>query len=168
MTAFLVFGVVGLVLLAVSLVLGEVFEGIFDAFGSDLISGASVAAFLGAFGFTGALVVNATDSTGGAVAAGLAAGVVVGGLAGVLTLALRKGGDESTVRSSSLLERTGAVVSAIPADGYGDVSIVVAGHITRLNARAAQALPAGTPVRVTAVLSPTSVMVEPLSLPKHL
>ena len=165
MAAFLVIGVVGLLLLLVSLVLGEVFEGVFDAIGGDLLSGASVAAFLGAFGFTGALVADATGSTAGAVAAGLGAGVVTGGLAGWLTQVLRRGGDDATVRSASLAGRTGSVVSAIPTDGYGDVSIVVAGHITRLNARAGAALPAGTPVRVTAVLSPTSVMVEPLDRP---
>lgn len=160
MTAFLVIGLVGIVLLLVSLVVGEVVDGLFDALGGDLLSGASLAAFLGAFGFVGALVVSGTGSTGGAIAAGLGGGVVVGGAAALLTRALRNGGDDSTVRTSSLVGRSGSVVSAIPADGYGDVSLVASGHITKLNARASAALPAGTAVVVTAVLSPTSVLVE--------
>ena len=160
MTGFLVVGVVGLVLLGVSLVLGEVFDGVFDAIGGDLLSGASLAAFLGAFGFAGALVRGGTESNGAAIGVGLAAGVVVGGLAGLLTRALRSGGDSSTVRSSALVGRSGSVVRGVPADGYGDVSVVVAGHITRLNARSSQPLTAGTSVVVTAVLSPTSVHVE--------
>ena len=45
--------------------------------------------------------------------------------------------------------------------GYGEVSVVVAGHITKLNARAGTALPDGTPVTITAVLSATSVQVAP-------
>ena len=49
----------------------------------------------------------------------------------------------------------------MPEDGYGEVSVVVAGHITKLNARAGTALPAGTPVTITAVLSATSVQVAP-------
>lgn len=159
MTAFLVIGVIGILLLVVSLVIGEVFDGVLDAVGGDLVSGASVAAFLGAFGFGGALVLGATESSGAAIGAGLGVGVVVGGLAGWLTMALRRGGDDSTVRSSSLVGRTGSVVSAIPAQGYGDVSVVVAGHITKLNARSDEALAAGTPVTVTSILSPTAVHV---------
>ncbi len=166
MTAFLVIGALGVVLLVVSLVVGEIFEGLFDALGGDLISGASVAAFLGTLGFVGALVLDATGRTGWAIVAGLAAGVAVGALAGWLTVSLTRGGDDSTVRSGSLVGREASVVSAVPADGYGEVSIVAAGHITKLNARSAAALSAGTPVVITAVLSPTSVQVEPRTLSK--
>ena len=88
-------------------------------------------------------------------------GVVVGGLVGYATARLRRGGDEATVRSADLPGQPGTVISAIPEGGLGEVSIVVAGHITKLNARAATALPSGTPVTVTAVLSATSVMVQP-------
>ena len=65
------------------------------------------------------------------------------------------------MRSGDLPGRVGTVISAIPEGGFGEVSVMVAGHITKLNARAATALPAGTPVTVRAVLSATSVMVEP-------
>jgi len=45
------------------------------------------------------------------------------------------------------------------------VSLSVGGHITRLNARSSVAVPAGTQVSVTQVISPTAVQVEPLFLP---
>ncbi len=161
MTPYLVIGGIGVALLVFSLVVGELFDGLFDAFGSDLLSGASLAAFLGALGFVGALVFGSTGSHGWATGAGLLAGLVVGAGAGWLSSALNRGGGDSTVRSSSLAGRDATVVSAVPEDGYGEVSIVVAGHITKLNARAGTALPAGTPVTITAVLSATSVQVAP-------
>jgi membrane protein implicated in regulation of membrane protease activity len=82
---------------------------------------------------------------------------VVGGLVGYATARLRRGGDEATVRSADLAGHDGTVISAIPEGGLGEVSVVIAGHITKLNARAAEPLAVGTPVRVTAVLSPTAV-----------
>lgn len=159
MATFLIIGGLGVLLLLASVVLGEVFDGLFDALGSDLISGASLAVFLGAFGFGGALILGATDNTGAAIGGGLVAGAALGAGAGFLTKKLREGGDESTVRTGSLAGRDAVVVSEIPSDGYGEVSITASGHITKLNARAGEPLRAGTPVTITAVLSATSVQV---------
>ncbi len=161
MAPYLVVGGIGVALLVFSLVVGELFDGLFDAFGSDLLSGASLAAFLGTLGFVGALVFGSTQSHGWATGAGLLAGVLVGAGAGWLSSALSRDDDSSTVRSSSLAGRDATVVSAVPAEGYGEISVVVAGHITTLNARSETALPAGTPVTITAVLSATSVQVAP-------
>jgi membrane protein implicated in regulation of membrane protease activity len=160
MLAFLIIGGVGIVLMLVSLVAGEIFDGLLEGVGGDLLSGAAIAGFLAAFGFVGALTLNGTGSGGLAIGAGLVAGVAIGGLAGWGTSLLSKGGDEANVRSSALTGRSGTVISAIPVDGYGQVSIVVAGHITQLNARSGEPMPSGTSVTVTAVLSPTSVLVE--------
>ena len=66
---------------------------------------------------------------------------------------------------SDMVEKIGVVVSAIPEAGFGVVSISVGGHITRLNARSSVAVPAGTQVSVTSLISPTAVQVEPLFLP---
>ncbi len=158
MLTFLVIGGIGVVLLLVSLVVGDFLDGVLD-FGGDLFGAEALAGFLGAFGFAGAIAMDSTDSLGTSILVGLAAGAVIGGLAGWATSILKKGGDESNVRSSSLTGRHGTVISAIPAEGYGQVSVTVAGHITTLNARCPGGLPAGTPVTVTAVLSPTSVSV---------
>lgn len=160
MIAFLVIGGIGVLLLLVSLVAGDVLDGAFD-FGGDLVSGSALAGFLGAFGFGGALAFDASGSGGVGIGVGLVAGLLVGALVGWASSRLRRGGDEANVRSADLPGRAGTVISAIPEGGLGEVSIVVAGHITKLNARSATALPAGTPVTVQAVLSATSVMVEP-------
>lgn len=159
MTLFLVIGAIGIVLLLVTLVLGDFLDGALE-FGPDLISGPAVAAFLGAFGFGGALALNAGASTGVAVVVGLAVGALIGLGAGYASAQLNKGGDESNVRTSSLVGRPATVVTAIPEGGFGTVSIVAAGHITSLNARATQPISAGTPVVITGILSATSVAVE--------
>ncbi|CAM3291340.1 hypothetical protein NODU109028_09705 [Nocardioides dubius] len=160
MIAFLIIGAVGVLLLLLSLIVGDLLDGLLD-FGGDLFSGAALAGFLGAFGFGGALVYDLSDSLGLAIGLGLLAGVIVGAGAGLASYKLKQGGDESNVRTGDLVGHEGSVVNAIPADGFGEVSIVASGHITKLNARAGQPLNAGTPIRITAVLSPTSVLVEP-------
>ncbi len=160
MITFLLIGAVGIALLLVSLIVGDILDGLLD-FGGDLFSGAALAGFLGAFGFSGALVYDQSDSMGWAIGVGIISGLVVGLGAGWASYQLKQGGDESNVRTTDLTGQTATVISAIPEQGYGEVSIVAAGHITKLNARAAAPLSAGTPVTITAVLSATSVLVEP-------
>ncbi len=104
----------------------------------------AVAGFLGAFGFAGAIVLGSTEGMVGAVLAGLAAGVVVGVLAAVATRHLQGGGDETTVRSSALVGLTGIVINDIPAQGYGEVSVVVAGHLTSSTRAAPNQCPRAT------------------------
>lgn len=162
MLAFLIVGGIGVVLLVITLVVGDVFGGVLDVFGggADWAVGA-VAGFLGAFGFAGALVLGLTDVMLFAVLAGGLAGLGVGALSAIGTRYLQRGGDDSTVRSASLVGLNGIVVNDIPALGYGEISVVVSGHLTKLNARCPEPLPAGSPVIVDAVLSPTSVSVVP-------
>ncbi|MBM6402843.1 hypothetical protein JQN72_01105 [Phycicoccus sp. CSK15P-2] len=155
----LVIGGVGIALLLVSFLLGDLVDGFLDGIGPDALSGLAVAGFLAAFGFVGALTANAGASNAVAILAGLVAGVAAGAGAGWASTRLMRGGDEATVRSTGLVGLSGTVVEPVPDEGYGMVSVVAAGHITRLNARAAEPLPSGTAVVVTAVLSPTSVTV---------
>lgn len=161
MTAFLVIGGIGILLLIVSFLAGETFEGVFDAIGGgDFLSIAAVAGFLSAFGFGGALALDAGLGTGAAAGAGVAAGAVVGAFAGYLTKAPTNSPTDDAPRSADLTGREGTVISAVPADGYGEISLVVSGHITKLNARGDSPLAVGTPVTVTSVLSPTAVIVS--------
>lgn len=162
MTTFIVLGLVGLVLLLGTLVLGDLIEGVVDGLGPDWLSGTAMAAFLAAVGFAGALALQAGASVGLATAVGAGAGVLAGGVAGWLTHSLANEEDTVTPRSTLLVGSVATVVSAIPADGYGTVALVVAGHPTRLNARSGTALPVGTRVRLDAVLSSTAVQVEPI------
>jgi len=157
---FLVIGGVGVALLLVSLVLGDLLDGVLE-FGCDLFSSAALAGFLGAFGFGGALAHEATDNLAAATGIGVVAGLVVGAGAGWASARLKQGGDEANVRTGDLAGSTATVLSAIPAGGYGEVTVVVAGHITKLNARSSEPLTAGTSVTITGVLSATAVQVEP-------
>lgn len=160
-TTFLVLGVVGLLLLVATLVLGDVLEGV--DLGPDWLSGTAAAAFLAAVGFAGALALQAGLGVTAATAVGVGAGAAAGALAAVVTRALTRDVDDVTPRSGALLGSTATVVSDVPADGYGTVSLVVAGHPTRLNARATTGLRTGQQVLISAVLSSTAVQVEPLT-----
>ena len=161
MVGFLVIGGVGIALLLVSLLIGEFLDGVFDGVGGEWFSGAALAGFLGAFGFAGALAVSASSSSLVGVVVGILAGLVIGAGVGVLTARLRADDDTTTVRSANMIGVHGTVIFAVPPGaGYGEVSVVVAGHITKLNAQSAEALPAGTAITVAAVLSPTAVSVE--------
>lgn len=55
MTTFVVIGVVGLVLLAVSLLLGDLLDSALDALAGDAFSTAVIGGFVSAFGFGTAL-----------------------------------------------------------------------------------------------------------------
>lgn len=163
MTTFVVIGAVGLLLLVTSLVLGDLIDGFVDGFGPDWLSGTALAAFLAALGFGGALALQLGLGQAGAIGVGLGAGAGAGVLAGLLTRSLGREDDRVTPRSDALVGASATVVSDVPEDGYGTVSLVVAGHPTRLNARSSTAVRTGTQVRVSAVLSSTSVQVEPLT-----
>ena len=165
MTVFLVVGALGVVLLLVALLVGDVLDGALEGLSAGFFSTEALAGFLGALGFGGAIALEVTGSTSVAVVVGLVLGVLLGAVAAKASTFLHGDGETDTVRTADMVEKIGQVVSAIPEDGFGVVSISVAGHITRLNARSSVAVPAGTTVSVTATLSPTAVQVEPLFLP---
>lgn len=165
MTVFLVVGAIGVALLLVALVLGDVLDGALEGLSAGFFSTEALAGFLGALGFGGAIALSATGSTSVAVVIGLVLGVLLGWLAAKASSFLHGSGETDTVRTSDMVEKIGTVVSAIPDGGFGVVSITVGGHLTRLNARSSVAVPPGTQVSVTQVISPTAVQVEPLFLP---
>jgi membrane protein implicated in regulation of membrane protease activity len=164
-TVFLVIGIVGLAVLVVSLVLGDLVPGAADVVPGDLFSAEVIGAFVAATGFGGAVA----DSAGAPAllpwVVGIVAGVVFAWFAGRLTRLVRSGGSDATLSTGDTVGHSGRVVSAIPVDGFGSVSVVVGGHTVRLNARADAPLEAGTEVHVTGVLSPTAVTVSPTWTP---
>ncbi|TQK68479.1 hypothetical protein [Nocardioides sp. SLBN-35] len=159
MTVFLVLGLAGLVLLALSLVVGDLLDGAFNALEADWISSAVIGGFVSAFGFGGA----ASDGAGLPVAASLAigggCGLVVGWFAWWLTRLLKDSPSDGTVSIGDSVGLVAKVVTDIPGDGYGVVRVVVGGHPMRLNASAHRPIEAGAEVNVTGVLSPTAVSV---------
>lgn len=166
MTAFLVVGVIGVLLLVVALVVGDLVDGLFESLGAGgLFSTEALAAFLGALGFGGAIALDATGSAPIALVVGLVFGAGLGGVAGWASKKLHDSADSGATSTHDLVEQIGTVVSDIPAGGYGVVSLTKAGHLTRVNARSSAPVPAGTTVTVVSVLSPTAVQVEPLFLP---
>ena len=165
MTAFLLIGALGVVLLLVALLVGDFLDGALEGLSAGFFSTEALAGFLGALGFGGAIALDATGSTSVAVLIGLVLGVLLGVAAAKASSFLHGTGETDTVRTSDMVESIGSVINAIPEGGYGVVSFSVGGHITRLNARSSVAVPAGTAVSVTSVLSPTAVQVEPLFLP---
>jgi membrane protein implicated in regulation of membrane protease activity len=160
-SAFLAIGAVGIVLLLVSLVVGEHLHGIFDALGGgDWFTGSSLAAFLGAMGFGGAIVQQLTGSTLLAIVGGLALGLAFGALIAYGMLMMRRADTGGVVTTHDLVDATGVVLSDIPAQGFGEIRVTRGGHMMKLNAKSAIPLAMGTQVTVIDVLSATAVVVE--------
>lgn len=166
---FLVIGLVGVGLLFLAVLIGDLLDGVlhFDAFGGDFFSFAGLAGFIGALGFTGAIVLSLVQSLALAIGLGVVVGFAVGALAAWLTVRLKDAtrDSDSTVRSHHLIGAVGRVVHPIPDGGFGQVRVSIHGHPTMLNAKAEEPIAAGRLVEITAVLSPTSVKVrhgEPL------
>lgn len=163
MTLFVTVGVIGLLILVLSIVLGDVIDGMFelDMLGGDLFSVAGIAAFLGAFGFGGVISLALVDITWLAVVVGLVAGGLAAWGATSLTRWLKRGESTSTFKSDSMVGASARVITDIPADGYGEVRIHGSGQARKRAARSAEAIPAGTEVWVSAIVSPTAVEVTP-------
>lgn len=159
MTVFLALGLLGLVVLALSLVAGDVLDGALDALEADWISTAVIGGFVSAFGFGGAAADGAGLPWPVSVAIGAGAGVLVAWFAAWLTRLVKDGPSDGTVSISDSVGQTAQVITAIPGEGYGVIRVVIGGHSLQVNASANLPIEAGTKVNVTGVLSPTAVSV---------
>lgn len=177
---FLGIGGLAVLLMALSLIgghlhlghihLGHIHVGHFhlgQVSGGEQFTLPSIAGFVGAFGFVGAIAATLNRGSGGArvlvaVVAGIVAAVPAAWLAGRFARAALNISTDATLTSANLIGSSGVVLTPIPADGYGEVRITVGGHVLKLNARADQPLERGTEVFVIEVPSPTSVLVVPL------
>lgn len=173
MTVFFIIGGVGIVLLVLALLLGDLFEGVLsldaldaldglDALDSDILSTAGIAGLLGGFGFGGALGLALINSMPIAIGIGLVVGVALGWVAGKLTGLLRRQGADVAPSTKSLVGVEALVITAVPEGGYGQVRISHAGQTHTMNAKAPVAIDAGARVWVSGVLSATSVEVTPI------
>ena len=159
MTTFLVIGLAGLLLLGVSLLLGDLFDGVLDALAGDVFSSAVIGGFVAALGFGGAIAQAAGAPLVVAVPVGIVAGVAFGWFAAWLTRLVRGGGSDETPTAGDVVGRDATVLTAIPEQGFGVVRVQVGGHVLRFNARADRPVDVGTAVHVTGTLSPTAVTV---------
>ncbi|MFE9043773.1 hypothetical protein ACFY9F_19960 [Streptomyces sp. NPDC012421] len=165
MVWFLGLGIGGLLLLVLSLVFDGVLEGLFDGLGGldGLLSLPVVAGFLSALGLTGAVVLGTTGTGAGtATGAGVVAGVGVGWVTWRFSQALLRDTTAPAPRGEDLAGSSGSVVTAVPADGYGEVLLYLGGQPVKYAAKASAPVPRGTEVWVESVLSATSVLVRPV------
>lgn len=167
MTTFFVIGGIGILLLLVALLAGDVFEGVLgfdgaDALDSDILSTAGIAGLLGGFGFAGAIGLAVTGSMLLAIIIGLLVGFLMGWGTGKLTKLLRSQGADVAPSTHSLIGVEALVITAVPVDGYGQVRLSHGGHTITLNAKSPVPLDSGARVWVSGVLSATSVEVMPV------
>lgn len=163
MTTFLILGGAGLALILVTLVVGDVLDGVLhlDVLDSDFFSVSSLAAFVGAFGFGGALGLALSDSVPIGVLVGLVIGLGAAWGAVRLTHALRRD-DSVSFHPNAMIGHSAFVITPIPAGGFGEIRLTAAGHVRKYAARCDTAVPAGAEVWVSAIVSPTAVQVEPV------
>ena len=160
--AFLAVGGLGLVVLVVSLLAGEVAE-LGDADGPFSVP--AIAAFLGGIGFGGAAATALLPELPGpatvllALLAGLVVALPLAAGAVRLSASLRDMPTEPTLTPDRLLGAQGVVVSRVPAGGFGEVRLAVAGQQLKYHARSDVPLAAGTPVYVVDTPTETSVHV---------
>ena len=166
MTTYLILGIVGLVVLGVSLLVGDVLDGLLggalDGLGGDWFSTEVVGGFVSALGFGGAIAVSAGAPGPIALAVGLVVGTAFAWMAAKLTRLVRGAGTDEAPAAADVVGHQGVVLSAIPDDGFGTIRVYVGGHTLRYNASADLGLEAGSQVHVTSVLSPTAVTVAPM------
>ncbi|WP_097868348.1 hypothetical protein [Streptomyces sp. rh34] len=167
MTIFLGLGIAGIVLLALSLIFGGVLEGLLDGVLDGLFDGLLslpvIAGFVSMLGFGGAIVLGSTGAgTFLATVVGVAAGLVAGWLTWKLSKALMRDQTHTTPRGTDLIGTSGSVVTAIPADGYGEVLLRLGGQPVKYAAKSATSVARGTEIWVEEALSTTSVAVRPV------
>jgi membrane protein implicated in regulation of membrane protease activity len=160
---FLLIGGIGVVLLAVSLFLGDVLHlGHPDMDGPFSVP--SVAGFVGAFGFGGAIAASILGGGVVSVIVGVVAGVIIAVPSAIGTVALARAAErmrtDATPTRSDLVGRIGVVVTPIPQQGYGEVRISMGGQPVKLNAKSDQPVALGARVFVVEAPSDTSVVVE--------
>jgi membrane protein implicated in regulation of membrane protease activity len=158
---YLAIGIGGTVLVAVSLLLGDIFEGLFGVGdGGGAFSLPVLAGFMGCFGYAGAITASVANDNAAVLGALVGVGVAIPGALGISRLlnSLMRQTDE-TPTATDYVGTTGIVITAIPANKYGEVSIALGGHPRKVSALATTALPAGTKVTVIEAPSETLVVV---------
>jgi membrane protein implicated in regulation of membrane protease activity len=164
-TTFLVIGGVGIVVLALSVLIGDLFHfGHPDAAGPFSLP--AVAGFIGAFGFIGAAAAAVTGADGllVPVVAGAAAAIPTAWLATRLARMAINMRTDATPTQRDMIGTTGVVVTPISGSGYGEVRISLGGQPVKLSARADRPIALGARVFVVEATSPTSVIVEETTL----
>lgn len=156
---FLLIGVIGAVLLLISLLLDGVFD--FFDFGDGPLSLTTIAAFTTIFGFASFGFVGAGLSPQLSATLGGGAGLIGGAAAWWLSRTLRDETSNTAVSTSALTGHNANVVLTIPGGpGLGEIALTMHGERISLTASAAETITRGEAVRIVQTLTPTSVYVE--------
>ncbi|MGY4643181.1 hypothetical protein [Cellulomonas sp. URHB0016] len=153
---------IAVALLLLTFVVGGFLDGPIEAIGlgDGILSSEVVLSFLATFGLTGALLLGTTDvSMLVAALAGVGAGAAVGGGASLVTRGLANGPTAHQLSAADYVDQVATVTTSIPADGMGQVNLVLAGQSTSIAARASEPIGNGTAVRIATVLGPGVVKV---------
>lgn len=159
---FIVVGVIGVVLLVVSIL----FDDLFDAVVPDVgwVSGPIIGAFMAAFGLFGwAVDSNWQVSLAVAALAGVGGGLALGYFTYKFGMALWNMPTDATPTANDTVGTEARVVTAIDDGAMGEIVLELAGQPVKFNATADAAVERGSRVVVIAVESPTRVHVEPSS-----
>lgn len=162
MLIFVAIAGVALALLLLTVVIGGFLDGAIDAvgIGDGVLSSEVVLSFLATFGLTGAILLGTTDvSMIVAALAGVGAGVVVGAGASAVTRGLANAPTAHQLSAADYVDQVATVTTSIPADGMGQVHLVLAGQSTSIAARAGEPIGSGSTVRISTVLGPGVVKV---------
>ncbi|MFJ4771902.1 hypothetical protein ACIP88_22800 [Streptomyces uncialis] len=169
MTWFLGLGIAGLALLVLALVFDGLLEGLFGGFSvlnglfDGLLSLPVVAGFVSMLGFTGAIVLGSTGlGVVPATAVGAAAGVTAAWLTARFSRSLMRDNSPPAPRGEDLVGSAGSVITPIPAGGYGEVMLRLAGQPAKYSARSAVPIARGAEVWVESAPTATSVVVRPV------
>lgn len=161
---FLAVGLFGVVLLALSLIVGDLLHlTLGDVDGP--FSFPALAALVGGAGFIGAIPAALLDGLAStprvliSVAVGLVGALPLAWGAIRLTAGLSRMPTDRTLTDQDVVGRLGRVISAIPTGGLGEVSLSVGGQNLKYYARSAEPIAVGTPIFVVEALSATAVEV---------
>ncbi|KPK83673.1 MAG: hypothetical protein AMJ81_07630 [Phycisphaerae bacterium SM23_33] len=129
-----------------------------------LLSLRSILAFCMLFSWAGALYLNRDVPLARSLAYAMAWGLGAMLLVALLFYGMRRMTETGSPRMASCLGGRGTVYLDIPAGGMGEAKVVVSGVVSHVRARAVggQELKAGTPIRVTRILGPSAIEVEPV------
>lgn len=166
--ALLALGCVGALVVAASLIFGELLHiGVHaDHDAAGPFSVPVMAAFVGTFGFVGAIGHALAGGSGAfagvaAVVAGLAGGLPTAWLTIRLSRMLSGMPTDATLTADDLVAQTGVVITPIGEGTFGEVRVDVGGQPLKLYAKADRPIALGTHVFVVEALTESSVVVEP-------
>lgn len=167
MSLFLIIAIIGAILLAVSLIFGEIFEAFdsLDIAPDGVLSGASIGGFFTGFGAFGIILSNTTKLSTVIIAVlAVVGGLALGGIAVALTRFFKSQETDGThLSTESLLGVVGVVIMGGTAGTLCSGRFPFNGASRDLTLRSDTDLEDGQSVIIKTILSHSTVKVEPFT-----